>query len=257
MKYCIKILIFLTSLGLGSLSAQTILHNWQFNDTVGTGLTGVANTGTDAASGGAFGADITGVQTDGAGNLAVNNSASSNSWLTTTDLAYTSGAYYLDARISNWNLTGNNPTSGLFVGFMQGNDSTSVSADFNITSDGSNMRLQSRIGDTTYSGLTTFSNSGTDLLIRLVLDLDAGNASLQYDLGSTGTYTTAVTESLNGRTINDFRFRSSADWSGADTLSLDYMTITQVPEPSTYAAIIGVACLAFVVVRRRWISRKA
>lgn len=250
------ILAICSALIAGNVNAQTILHNWQFNDAGGTSLSSTTNSGADVGTHGSFISDLTGVTTDGSALTVDNNGAvDTQAWLSPIDLAYTTGVYHLDTRISSWNLTTSNGNSGLFIGFVEGTPdaSATVTADFNLTSNGSNMRLQSRIGDTTYSGLTNFATTGTDLLVRVSLDLDANTATLLYDHGSTGSFTTVVTESLNTRTVNGFRFRQSANWSGAapDTVSIDYLTITQVPEPSTYALILGGIVLGFVAYRRR------
>jgi len=237
------------------LSAQTIVQDWQFNDAAATSLTGLSNSA--VGGGNSFDANLAGVETNSSGLLTIDNDGSiANSWLDTTDLSYTSGQYLIEANIASWNLNTNNGNSGLYIGFMDGNNNTTVTADFNITSNGTNMILASRIGDTTRSGDTNFALSGSDLTIRVLVDLDAGatgEATTSYDLGSTGTFTTIVSgESLNTRDLVDFRFRQSADWSGAsDSVSMDYLTITAVPEPSAFAALAGLLALGFVTVRRR------
>lgn len=218
------------TMALGGGNTTTVLHSWQMNESAGTGLTALTNTGTDAGAGGSFDSNISGVSTDGSGNIVANNATAGNSWLTTTNLNYTSGQYYLEARLSEWNMPTDNGVSGLYLGLLGSNNSTNISADVNFTSNGSNMLLQSRLGDTVYSGMTTFPISGSDLTVRLYVDVDANTASMEYDSGSTGNFTTAATESLNNSPIVDFRFRQSANLSGADTIKIDYITINKVVE---------------------------
>jgi len=236
------------------VNAQTVVQDWQFNDANGTTLNNAANS---VGGGNSFDTDLSGVETDGSGLLTVNNAGSTaNSWLDTANLGYTTGQYLIEANIASWNLNTDNGASGLYVGFMDGNNNTTVTADFNIISNGTNMILASRIGDTTRSGSTNFALSGSDLTIRVLVDLDAGTSgevTTSYDLGSTGTFTDIVTgESLNGRSLVDFRFRQSANWSGAsDSLSMDYLTITQIPEPSSIFLLASGLTLCLLHRRRR------
>jgi hypothetical protein len=54
----------------------------------------------------------------------------------------------------------------------------------------------------------------------------------------------------SGGSVTELGYFTLADNSG--TFSLDFTSITAIPEPSTYAAILGALTIGFVVVRRRF-----
>lgn len=271
MKKHIQIAIA-AALTLGAASAaqaQTILHNWQFNETVGTAITGTVNTGTQAASGGAWNgangniATTPGVQTNGSGALVFTNAAAnSNVWLSTTDLNYdlaggNPGIYQVEARISAWNLDSlAADATGLYIGFVSSNNGTAVAADFNITrTAGGNTQLGARIGGTTVTVGQTFTGlTGSDLLIRLIIDATTATktVTLQYNLAGDGwnTAIAAMNFGDQSRDLMDFRVRQSGNLTGGN-ITLDYLTITQVPEPSSAAALAGLGALGLVCLRRR------
>jgi hypothetical protein len=96
---------------------------------------------------------------------------------------------------------------------------------------------------------------------RFTIDLDP--ASLTYaatiNNGSTSVtssvmgYRTATASNLNNSTLNfNGFFNASTD---TLTFSLDSVSVSQIPEPSTYAALIGLGALGFAAYRRR--SRRA
>lgn len=231
-------------------TVEAALLDWQFNDANGTGLTALTQSGTFADG---FETNITGITANGSGGLVINNNGTStaNSWLDGT-IGLTSGIYQVDALISSYdltNLTGgavNGTGSGLYMGFTSGDGSTTVTADFNLTGNGTNVFLQGRTapGSLAQQGSATLGLTGTDLAIRLTVDFDTANAQLLYSAGNTGIYTSVFTAGIGTRVGTDFRLRQSADLSAStDNIVLDSLTVTAIPEPGTFAliALTGIA----------------
>lgn len=244
-----------------SVASATVLFQWDFNDNASTALTATSQSVSPNTS---FATTITGVTTDGSGNLNVNNAAgSNNSFLgssgVATALNFTTGTYALDVKISSWQFTTNLAGSlggtgaGLYIGFLDDNAST-VTTDLNITSNGSNMLVQSRAQTVnSNTSASNFALSGSNLLIRLLVDADANTSSLLYSTNN-GVSFTSITSAVSygAREANYFRFRSSANWSGAtDGLLIDSITITSIPEPSSAAMLAGGLVLGMVAMRRR------
>jgi hypothetical protein len=248
--------------------AVTVLHNWTFNEALGTSITATANSGTQAASGlwdGANGniATTPGVQTNGNGQLVFSNAAgNSNVWLSSTNLAYgaqtggTPGIYRVETLITSWDLTSlASDSSGLFIGFVSGNNNTTVTVDLNLTRNASgNTVLGARIGGTTLTTAQTFTGlTGSSLLLRLEVDATTTNktVSLLYNLNDSGWVTgiTSATFADQARNMVDFRVRQSGDLTGGN-ISLDYLTISLVPEPSSAAVLVGLASLGALLRRR-------
>lgn len=182
---------------------QTI-HDWQFNETSGTNIGGSGGVGPR------FVTAITGIQTNGSGALTINNNGTSNpnTFLgsgSATNIAYTSGIYDLDIKIAAWSFSVSNSASlgtasaGLYIGFMH-DANAAVTADVNITTNGSQMFLQTR----TYNGSalvqnsdathSVFSATGSDLLIRLRIDADAKTSSLMFSTNDGATFTSITTD---------------------------------------------------------------
>lgn len=248
------ILALTAALSVSSAHPQVVYH-WNFNDGNATGLSSLSVTGTGTGN---FSTSITGVTTDGTGQLAINNAAgNNNAWLSITDLGFNSvgSVYRVETKINDWNFTGNTTDAGVFIGFMSGDNSIAVASDFNITASATNMLLRSRIGGTIFTNGASFDLSGSDLWVRMDVAYNAADnktTTLAYSTNGTN-WTTAITNQVfadQNRNMIDFRFRSSADMSGANEVTLDYLTVSIIPESGTLA-LLGLSGLALVLGLRR------
>ncbi|NDV63063.1 PEP-CTERM sorting domain-containing protein [Puniceicoccales bacterium CK1056] len=95
--------------------------------------------------------------------------------------------------------------------------------------------------------LTTDFSFNTPVTVTLAFDLDTGIGSL-----TVGAETIVGTGIFLGENLDSFALRQS-DSSNNETITVDNLVITGavVPEPSTYAALIGLLALGLVMVRRR------
>lgn len=117
------------------------------------------------------------------------------------------------------------------------------------------------------SGLTTVSitarldsgNTATGFTVNLISGSGSAYASAYFDasLFNTSTFVTATTTWVDGGSFNPASLRAWQITGGAPSstttfrVSFDTLSVSAVPEPATYAAIIGLASLGFCAVRRR------
>lgn len=246
-------LAIFTALAVSTAYSQVVYH-WDFNDAANTQLSSLSVTGTGSGN---FANNITGVITDGTGQLTVNDSSTnSNSWLSVTNLNFNTpgNVYRVETKINDWSFAGDTGNGGVYIGFMNGDGSTSVGSDFNITASGTNMLLRSRIGGTSYTNGASFALSGSDLWVRMDVAYNgASNKSTSLSYSTDGAnWTTPISNvafAEQSRNMIDFRFRSSSDMSGADEVSLDYLTISIIPEPGTLV-LFGLSALALILGHR-------
>lgn len=137
------------------------------------------------------------------------------------------------------------PTAGAFTG---GNDVLLFSGSFDITTS----------ANTPGAMLLSLNNislaANTNLLVRwfptLTIGASAPGGSTPY--GQYGSLTdVAWVSPSNGQTVAIGFLTLSAGGSTADSAGFASLTTTAIPEPSTYAAILGALALGFVAYRRR------
>lgn len=119
----------------------------------------------------------------------------------------------------------------------------------------------------TYSQNTTYMNTGgvgTSALLQLGFDSTTKQLTVSYSPDAGTTFYTAATWDLDGAQapalspladgvgLRLFAAASNtAGTIGAGTIYFDNLSVTAVPEPSTYAAIFGACALGLVAWRRR------
>lgn len=116
---------------------------------------------------------------------------------------------------------------------------------------------------TTYTGAQTitfvFNNTGSSMSYSLGSSINSAtlaNDSFDLWVGNTRAFasSTVQTPSMGSGTITDFKLLVGAGGSGLGTAQFDNLTISSisaVPEPSTYAAILGGIVLAGAIWHRR------
>jgi hypothetical protein len=250
-------LVLFTSAITSPLSAQ-ILQSWQFNDVSGTNLTGVANAGPGTAS---FGTTIAGATTNGTGALRITSNATAAAGRSFVDIAdITTGIYRIDVNVAGWNLTGSPALGPIFeFGFS------------NTTTDSNNSRLAHLYFEANDTGSIVTglargvgsTNAGDDITFGLVQSspvtfrLDVNFDTLSYTVStSVDNYaftTGGLISAPASRPATHLQFRAQDNFaiSGSTFFAVDSITLSAIPEPSTYAALAGLATLGLAVTRRR------
>jgi hypothetical protein len=148
----------------------------------------------------------------------------SGNWIGTT--------FKLSAQATNSSLTGN-------VGTALLRETGDTGSDFYATND-----FGTPTNTGTYSGTVT---------LKTVLDLSGWNGTDNY--GSIAFYDpndlNSIAASFNYTGNVDFGSIGVTYGAGTTGGSIDSLTLTQVPEPSTYALLAGLATLGLVALRRR------
>lgn len=131
-----------------------------------------------------------------------------------------------------------------------------VGVSFRIQSDGGstigNIAIEEN-GGTLSAGTMALTND-TYYDVRLV---DTGSDLTLYLDGSSTPFLTASNSSVYGNLVGAFNREGAGNGSAISAgsiSSLEYITVTAIPEPSTYAVILGIVVLLAVSIRRRRVS---
>lgn len=243
-----------------SLNATVLLHQFDFNDTAGTTLQSAANSGTIA---GAFTdwtvAGPTAVTTvDGMLRLTHNGTAS-QSRLNTGVTLPTEMPLYQMVTISGWSMqtTG----SQLRVSFMNApEDSTSAqfTTELRFTrQENGDVNFDVVAGGTGGSGtsnIATYNSVETESL-TFRTEFDWSNAQVSFSQLQPDSSWLKLASDLTVGTSNTppgvrDAMSSQLRLNGDLTVDIDSFSVTAIPEPRTYALLLGLAGLGLVIVRR-------
>lgn len=246
----------LSMLGSATLSANT-LASWTFNEAAGTTLTNVV----ESVGGASFSGNITGVTTNGTGQL---NYRATTNWPDRTALLPTNptGIYGLEIVISNWDVRNFPLTEGprlMFGFYATTNMENSVVGELELQFFGGGVDLYfvDSSEEVPFIGFAP-ALLESPLTLNMTIDTVGNTFSFGYSylLGAdliTGGDSGNLSLGSAGRDITRFGITSNRTFnvSGAIAPQIDSITITSIPEPSTYALILGVLGFAGVLLRRR------
>ena len=241
--------------------AQTLISYWDFNSSPnGTALQSVPNTGTIPAPWTTF--NTSEAKADGAGNFTI--SGGTGNWTRKAALAtpLTSGKYRAELNLSGWNInsgvTGVNNLAFKVLDATAGN--TMANLIFDIQSN-TNVRVRYSTYATSDNGINTagFLRDGASysLLqtepVRLAIEFDFDNNTVDYLLNGTSFYTSAsTTTQFWGTQAHTLSLVKAGTWGSNSTLSIDSFGLTQVPEPSSLLLVwSGLATLCIFQRRKR------
>lgn len=157
---------------------------------------------------------------------------------------------FVDNSSYGWQFTG--PAGAIATGFVRARI-----AYFN-----GNVTMRMEGTDAEFNGGTLYNQADytsiTDLQLTFTWDFvnntmsTVATGSGELAAGGTGTISlsNSVAQDLSGVT-NLAAFRTRAQGTGGSFMQLDTVTISAVPEPSTFALLAGFATLGLVMVRRR------
>jgi len=231
------------------LAHGQILSDWQFNDTAGTELKDTANSVSGAPS---WNFNISNPTaegaTDGTGNfylgasVAAGTTQISKDYTRDAEFASTlgSGVYVLEFRISDWQLSTAN-SFGIALNIEDTGNSNSLKTRFISNNAATDTRIRVVQSGNAAQQLG-FGDAGTDTLtVRTTLDLTGQTFKTEAQIG-TGIFTEIVPETaIDGTFTGVDRIRleiegddgSTVGWSNGDFITIDYISFTQIPEPST------------------------
>lgn len=276
-------ILFLGALAgaLASHASAQALHDWAFSKAAATVLgPGVANSGTAATEGAPTWSALTNSdattswETTGTGALRIAGNHTNTgtlvqsvvsmpnlntgtirfewdvSWTLTAAPGVIQETYLInrDAGGSNrfrWTLqnpTNSGGTDPLFRLNLDGNGFTAIN---NVSSVQNGVTLAGTGGSLVLRTDVTFGDVGENNGVTGLAASYSYNEGAQtaINLGTFSPYAVA--------NLNDLRLHSKGGLSGTDYLDFNNVSVSAIPEPSTYAAIFGVVVIGLALVRRR------
>lgn len=264
----LKVFFCFSLFAQGVLQGQNLiaLEYWDFNDVVGKSFAttsnpnGMVNSGNNASNWN-FGGTSGTMQTDGNGNFVITGHNGQTYRKLPNDPGYStpynSGKYRMEMDFNSWNLDGT--AAGSSLGLELVNTSGARIAAFQLllflgTDNSNNARFQ-------FSGISngilvyesvTVNLLNADTAYAIALELDFDNDTLDFLLN--GTSVRSITD-FNATEFSQLKFFTNNPWSTNSTVSLDSMGLLQVPEPATYALMLGLSVLAMLGLKWRGFRR--
>lgn len=245
-----------------SVGSATILHNWDFNEVAGTGLTGTANTGLYSDT---WHANMDSVQTSGTGSLMNTAGVSDNSRVNVGNIQEATFVYFV-TEFNSWDLS-NSPSVSIRLSLM---DNLLPDLNSQITAE-SRMRISDGAFQMQAQALSAAaggeSSSWGDIVSPVLTEPLKIMTAYSKELHEYGVY-----YQYGNDPWQEFFYGAAATTRDANSMRLvfgnitgdDYIDINRIylsttnpiPEPQTYAMIAGVAIFGFVLYRRRFNKAK-
>lgn len=244
--------------GAMTVSGQIILQQWNFEDPDGTSLTNATNSGIDSADWSSTADNLE--VFDGALRLAGDVGGNKNGTFVDPE-SYgvadsPTGIFSFEAVFGGWDLSAFDTKNRTFsVALRSGSNNL---ARFAVAYTGTGVNLNVFTQGTLRTSGDNFSNnvetglaitSSTTYTFRADVDFNEGSVTHYLNGSQVGLVDDLTASDLGGFQLGAF---PAADFDNAAAfVDLDSMTLTAIPEPSTYAAFLGLAALSFIVIRRR------
>jgi hypothetical protein len=200
--------------------------DYQMNDTAGTLLAGLAQSGSD---GGHVAGTDPFIATDGAGNLVwsvVTSTAYRNHAMDTT---FTSGLHRVEFLLGDWDMTTSTDGSGVRIGLYDETGTNGVFFGIDVNTNNAGIRMRSAVtsggsGQVIIPGYDT--GTGVVLRIDANMDADAYVASWRYTTDT--DFSTVGSGSLGGlANLQIIKFITlGTGWGAGDFVMMDYVTYT-------------------------------
>jgi hypothetical protein len=211
---------------------------YEMNDTVGTLLNALAQTGSDS---GQFEGTDAFIATDGIGDLVFNPVTTNVTRKHFMGTTFTEGLNRLEFAIPAWDLDAT--TDGSVVKFALVDDTGTNQVNFGIDVNTNNATVRFRAaannGGGAGQGLYDYGYvSSTGVILRIDVNLDGGfyNASWRYDNLTDNDFSAVVTGGSLGQLVNIAELRlavTDTGWDAADFVNVDYVkfssTSSEVP----------------------------
>lgn len=255
------------------LTADTVLEDWQFDDTNGTSLNATSNTGTVGSSWN-FGGPSTqnGTLNIGDANFFKWDVGTGQTFRTVDFAVQTTGQFVFEFQIADWDLGGSDGIGDTNNGikFNFGSSTARAQLEFEVSQDNTDIRVRSQNSNNgNLSGTDAQHQLGglnltntAPVTVQLLADLDTGQWSTQVDFG-TG-FVGLVTDGTGMTSIDQIQLiadgRNGSGWefggvggTATEFVKIDSITLTQivaVPEP-TSLVLLGLAGIGVMVRRRK------
>lgn len=265
----LKVLFCFSLFAQGVLQGQSLiaLEYWDFNDVAGKSFSnaafpnGMVNSGNNATywnNGGTGGT----MQTDGNGHFVISGRNGQTNRKLPNDPGYSnpynSGKYRLEMNLAEWGL--DNTTAGAMgMELVDANNVRVLSMTLGVdTNDSSKGKIQfAGISDSsTRQDKLAYGNKEVGLsntgAFAIAIEFDFDNDTLKFF--ANGETVRSITD-FNATEFSQLKFFTNNPWSTNSTVSLDSMGLLQVPEPATYALMLGLSVLAMLGLKRRGFRR--
>jgi hypothetical protein len=203
------------------------LVTYQMNDPAGTDIKDLEQVGIDDNS---FSGIGDGIQADGAGSLVYSNCAAVAYRTHDFEKDVTNGVIMLEFKVSEWDYTG--MPDGTSISFSlintNNNEAAKIGFDFKpIAANGTRIAFVGE-GDSDYNAKLNVTN-GTDVAMRLRIDLDNDQFDAQYNTGS-GWVTQSITNDLGftESVVNRLQLiQNTAAWVAGAYVKVEYVRVVQ------------------------------
>lgn len=219
------------NLSLPLQASSAVLECWDFAEAVGTKLADTVSSG--AAS---FSGDSGAIQTNGAGELVLRQDTSDSFRVaqTLSGGPYSGGRFELSFLVSEVNLAGSSSGAGFGFTFRDQAGGGKNFGTFRIRNNNGDLVVENRVANSNEQlyHLGAASAVYSDLLLKMVLDLEADTLSHSLTIGGGSEIELAVLASDPAAvSLDSIRFQgnvSAPNWGAADTVKIETLKVSRL-----------------------------